>query len=475
LIDEINILWSLSRKAFNQLRIFNHVRELSYGAITALGRRSIAGVITACGKQFTDWSSTYRIFRDKRIRIEVLFDVIRGRVMEELEPEQMILAHMDDTIIKKTGKKVSGTAWRRDPLGPAFHTNFIWGQRFLQVSMALPSQKENCQSRAIPIDFHHCPTVKKLPRQANAEQIKTYKEEQRIAKLSKQGSLRIKALRDKLDMDGAQERELTLSVDGSYTNATVLKSLPERVTLIGRIRKDAKLHQLPEEQPLKGRKKVYGEPIQTPEQIRQDETIPWQEVRAFAAQKSHVFDIKVVKHVKWRAGGERHTFQLIVIRPLAYRLTKESGLLYRQPAYIICTDVEMDITKLLQAYLWRWEIEVNLRDEKTDYGCGQSQVRHPESVKNFPAFMVAIYSFVHLAAHRCCKSRDESILPRPSWYNANTTQRLTTSEIINLFRAQHWFKNAAGNFSGFIKNIHKMKSLKNNTNPLLAAVLYARK
>lgn len=475
MIDEFNVLWSLSHKAFKQQRIFKRVRELSYGAITALGRRSIAGVITACGKQFNDWSSTYRLFRDTRIHTEILFDVIRGRVMEELKPDQMILAHMDDTIIKKTGKKVFGTAWRRDPLGPPFRTNFIWGQRFLQVSMALPSQKENCQSRAIPIDFHHCPTIKKLSKQASEEQTKIYKEEQRIAKLSKQGSLRITALRDKLDMEGAQARELTMSVDGSYTNATVLKSLPKRVTLIGRIRKDAKLYALPEEQSAKGRKKVYGERIQTPEQIRQDQSIPWQEVRAFAAQKPHVFDIKVVKRIRWRAGGERHTFQLIVIRPLAYRLTNGSQLLYRQPAYIICTDVEMDITKLLQAYLWRWEIEVNLRDEKTDCGCGQSQVRHPESVKNFPAFMVALYSFVHLSAHRCYKSRDESILPRPKWYNAQATQRLTTSEIINLFRAQHWFKNAAGYFSGFIKNEHKMKSLQNNTNPLLAAVLYARK
>jgi hypothetical protein len=45
----------------------------------------------------------------------------------------MLIAHMDDTILKKTGKKISGTSWRRDPLGPPFQNNFIWGQRFLQI------------------------------------------------------------------------------------------------------------------------------------------------------------------------------------------------------------------------------------------------------------------------------------------------------------------------------------------------------
>jgi hypothetical protein len=49
-----------------------------------------------------------------------------------------------------------------------------------------------------------------------------------------------------LNLSGAKERQLLLSVDSSYTNETVLKKLPEKVTLIGRIRKDVTLHFLPE-------------------------------------------------------------------------------------------------------------------------------------------------------------------------------------------------------------------------------------
>ncbi|MEQ6121462.1 hypothetical protein AAOP42_18150, partial [Reichenbachiella sp. MALMAid0571] len=58
---------------------------------------------------------------------------------------------------------------------------------------------------------------------------------------SLQGSLKIKALRDKLDQQDHQHRSLCINVDGSYTNSTVLKNLPERTILIGRIRKDSKL------------------------------------------------------------------------------------------------------------------------------------------------------------------------------------------------------------------------------------------
>ena len=60
-MDEFNKLWALSRTAFKQQRTFDRVRQLAYGAITCLGRHTISGVITACGRQFLDWSSAYRV------------------------------------------------------------------------------------------------------------------------------------------------------------------------------------------------------------------------------------------------------------------------------------------------------------------------------------------------------------------------------------------------------------------------------
>ena len=150
-------------------------------------------------------------------------------------------------------------------------------------------------------------------------------------------------------------------------------------------------------------------------------------------------------------------------------------MLYRQPAYLICTDCKLTLDKLLQAYLWRWEIEVNFRDEKTLLGCGQSQVRTEKAVKNLPAFMIAMYSFIHLAAHRACKERNESILPRPKWYPAKPEQRITSSEIVNLFRVQSWIKETKTNFSSFLKKQHEHRSLGKVIYPLSAAIFYARK
>ncbi|MEA2105451.1 MAG: hypothetical protein U9P82_01820 [Bacteroidota bacterium] len=203
-----------------------------------------------------------------------------------------------------------------------------------------------------------------------------------------------------MDDQGAKERELYLSVDGSFTNSNVLKNLPDRVTIIGRIRKDTRLHKIPEKSNSTGRKRVYGERIPTPEEIRKSEDIQWQQVKGWAAGREHTFNVKIVKDLRWESAGGKHNLQLVVIRPLRYRLTKSSKLLYKAPAYLICTDNNLDIEKLLQAYLWRWEIEVNFRDEKTLLGSGKAQVRNEQSSANVPGFIAAIYSYLLIAAHK---------------------------------------------------------------------------
>lgn len=111
--------------------------------------------------------------------------------------------------------------------------------------MALPQGQGTSQSRAIPVDFHHCPTAKKPRKSSGESQWDAYKEKRKQMKLSVQGVNRIKLLRGQLDQEGYANKELFLCVDGSYSNGIVLKSLPERTTLIGRIRKDTKLYEFP--------------------------------------------------------------------------------------------------------------------------------------------------------------------------------------------------------------------------------------
>jgi hypothetical protein len=444
-----------------------------YGELTCLGRHTITGMLTASGNQFTDWSGAYRLFSKQRVDISKIMNVLRSNVLQEADSLPYVVTHMDDTVIKKTGKHIPGTAWRRDPLGPPFQTNFIWGQRFIQMSVALPHQGQIGQSRAIPVDFHHCPTVARPQKTAEKEQWQAYREEKKIAKLSRQGSDRITLLRKALDDRGYKDKELVVGVDGSYSNKEVLKKLPQKTTLIGRIRKDTKLYELPQVQSGSGRKRVYGVQLPTPEEIRQSDQFSWQQEQAWAAGKTHKFDLKIVRDVRWRSAGPQN-LTLIVIRPLGYRLSKKSKILYREPAYLICTETNLDIKDILQAYLWRWEIEVDFREEKTLLGCGQAQVRNPNSSESLPAFVAAMYGLLHLASHRATANPNTVLLPRPKWYQKKDTDRITTGDLLNNLRAQLWAKATNLNFSDFVNKQISIQSLRNKSELSNTAAFYMR-
>lgn len=84
--------------------------------------------------------------------------------------------------------------------------------------------------------------------------------------------------------------------------------------------------------------------------------------------------------------------RLVIIRPVGFRLRKGARLAYTQPAYLICTDPELPLQDILEEYVWRWDIELNHRDEKTILGVGQARVRNPNSAQSVPAMAVAAYS-----------------------------------------------------------------------------------
>lgn len=416
----------------------------------ALGRHTLTGVLCASGRQFEDWTSAYRLFSANRMDADGLFTPAIDEVVARRAESEPLYVMMDDTIVRKRGRHIPGTRWMRDPLGPAFHTNFVWGQRYLQMSAALPDDDIDGRARGIPIGFWHAPSPKKPRKDASEEHWKEYREVKKRTRVSVLGAQRLSELHESMP-----DRRIVCATDGAFTNKAMLRTLPDNTVFIGRIRKDARLSEKPEVTPGRGRRRFYGKDIATPEEIRQDDTIPWQKVQAFATDKVHDFCVKVVRDVRWRASGEKDLL-LVVIRPLAYRPKKGGGLLYRQPGYLICTEPAMPLEKILQAYLWRWEIELNFRDEKTVMGVGQAQVRNENSVESVPALQVAAYSFLLLAV--TAKEVEESYLPSRVWYPKEPHDRCTTQRALALFRSQFWKIPALENKTDFVSSLDEARS-----------------
>jgi len=466
-------LWSRTRPAFSEDRLFERARRLALSSLVCLGRRTVAGMLAAGGRAFCDWSADYRLFERSRLEARALFAPARRELCSWLGPAAPLSVMLDDTLLRKAGRKVHGAQHFRDPLGPKFHLNLAWSQRFLQLSAALPDPLVQGRARGVPIALRHCPLPRKPGPKASEERLAEHRQERQAARLGLAAAEELRLLRGELDQDGQAARRVICSGDGGHTNKTLLRELPERTAFIGRIRKDARLFAPPDpaHRLARGRRPCYGKALPTPEAMRKDDAIAWQSVRAFAAGKEHDFKVKSVGPLRWRAAGARD-LQLVVIAPLGYRLRAGSPLLFREPAYLICTAPELALAELLQNYLWRWQIEVNFREEKTALGLGEAQVRTEAAAASVPALQAAAYATLLLAVHRACPRAKDSPLPAPLWQKPKADERLSTAKALGLLRAELWGA-AIAHFSAFAPRLHLRREAREIHSALPAALSLA--
>ena len=434
LLTELLALLQLFRSVFSQQRVFVRVRRQALGVLCALGSRTVARVLAAMGRDQCDWSTEYRLFSRSPWESRALFRPVVAAALPFAGPaSEPLIGAGDFTHLPKTGKHIPQVTCLRDPMSPAFHTNLIYGLRFLQVTLLCPFRQEHPElpARSVPVRFEAVPVVRKPGPKATEEEWKEYRATTKKRPTSQKARAVIEEFRADLDAAGAAARTLLMTLDGSFCNQVLMEKPIARVELLCRCRKDAVLC-LPAQ---KGEKGFYSKKTFTPEAVRQDESIPWQTLALYYGGQAHTLRYKEVKILHWRKGGRRRTLRLLVLAPTPYRLHAAGRLLYRQPAYLLTTDLETAARPLIIAYLDRWQIEVNHREEKSTLGVGDAQVRHPDSVPKQPAFVVAIYSMLLLAALKAYgPTRTQDYLPPPKWGRGGA--RPSCLDILRLLRAQ---------------------------------------
>jgi hypothetical protein len=203
------------------------------------------------------------------------------------------------------------------------------------------------------------------------------------------------------------------------------------VVLIARARKDASLcFRAPE-----GDRRFYSQDKFTPDQLRLDDSLPWQITKIFYGGQRRKVRYKEVADVLWQGGARKRPLPLFVIAATPYRKRKGGKLYYRHPAFLLTTLREGSTRQLLQMYFDRWQIEVNHRDEKDTLGVGQAQVWNPVSVPKQPALVVASYSALLLAALKAFgPGRGEAYAALPKW--RSSAKRPSCLDLATLLRKE---------------------------------------
>lgn len=412
-----------------------HAIKAAFGFLCGMGTTTITRVIRFHNEDQRDWTAMYKFFSESPWKEQELFDHVVPQLMEKgYVSGKYIRMAWDDTGVPRSGRKVRSAGWMRDPMGPAFHVNLVWGQRYLQGSVLVPLYEHDGESspRSIPTRFVEAPAVKKPGKGASEEKLAEYKEAKKRHRLSLVGLEQFKEIREQFDQQGMEDKVIIHATDASYMNRTTLAEELDRAVLLGRTRKDACLCYPAAE----GGRRVYAKEKFSPEAVAKDESIPWRKTTIFHGGKYREIDYKEVTGVLWQRAGKRRPLRLLVIRPVPYRKTKTGRKYYRERAYLLCTDETIPAEELLQTYFDRWQIEYNHRDEKNVLGVGQAQVWAEESVRRVPTFIVACYSWMLVTAlEQYGPRREEAVYePLPLW--RRKTRRPSCRDMIDVLRRE---------------------------------------
>lgn len=416
---------------FPQERTFKKALRQSIGGLVCFGRRTISRIIWTNGGQNRGWASEYFLHSRCRWDPQKLFSPILKQGLPWCSGNYVGVA-VDDTRLHKTGRMIQQAFFQRDPLSPPFHVNLMLGLRFLQASLLVPLHKcSTVGTRALPVRFQEASRVKRPGRKATSEEWKQYRIATRLHNLSQQFVAMAGELRQALDQSGAGLKTLLLAVDGSFCNRTVFAMVRKGVEMIARARKDAVLcFRAPT-----GSRRFYDVHKFTPEQVRKDESIPWKETKIFYGGKRRRVRYKLLSDLLWQGGARKRTLRLLVVAPTPYRKRKSGRMYYRNPAYLLTTDLKGHAHTLLQIYFDRWQIEVNHREEKDTLGVGQAQLWNFFSVPKQPVLAVASYSALLLASLLAFGAeRGSAYAPLPRW--RRNARRPSCLDLITLLRKE---------------------------------------
>ena len=121
--------------------------------------------------------------------------------------------------------------------------------------------------------------------------------------------------------------------------------------------------------------------------------------------------------------------------PTPYHKRKSAKIYYRQPAYLLTTDLRHSAPQLLQIYFDRWQIEVNHRDEKDTLGVGQAPLWNINAVPKQPVLVVTAYSALLLASLQAFGTERTQAYPAlPRW--RRKAHRPSCLDLVTLLRKE---------------------------------------
>jgi hypothetical protein len=364
---------------------FGVFSTLLCGWVIAPGRRTITAMICAGDPEGRRSHDTYhRLVRCARWSTELLWRGLVVLMVERFSPTGAVPILIDDTLFKKTGRRVEGTGIFRDAVrSTRSKVVYALGLNLVVATLRVNAPWGGCPI-ALPVSL----------------------------RLHKKGGPSTVALAGEMMRQLAgwlPERSFELCCDGAY--ATLIgRGLPN-ATVTSRMRRDAALYEsAPPRTGQRGRPRQRGARLETPEAM--SERLPDDdfELIEYDCRGRTVCALVWSTRVLWFHVDKKRLVTLVIVRD-------PEGIMHDD--FFVTDDEEATDAEIVARYSGRWAIEVTNREVKQCLGAEDPQswkYQGPERAANLSLWLYSAIWTWHITTN----GAQATWTVRP-WYQTKAT------------------------------------------------------
>lgn len=394
---------------------WRHVQVLIIGAILCQGARRVSTILRVMGlSQVRRFEKYHRVLNRAKWNSVIGSKILLGLLLQLLPSSYPLLIVVDDTIERRSGKKIKAKGCYRDACRSTEAVVVTcFGLKWVCFMLIVPLPW--CQ-RPWALPFMTILAPSKKSNEARGRRHKTSIDWTIIA---------VRVISRWL------KRSFVLIGDGGFACIRLGHACKKQnVVLLSRLRLDAALYDLPPS-PIKGqlgRHREKGERVTTLKVLSADTSQAWQEseITWYGNEKKSVRTLTGVN--LWYSAGEKPLLirWVLVIQPGA-----------DQAEAFFSTDLNAAPDDIINYFVLRWNVEVTFEESRAHLGIETQRQWSDKAIARTTPCLMALFSLVCLFTIDMMKNQTLPVLST-AWYNKKSDA--TFSDIMAYVRRSIWAK-----------------------------------
>jgi hypothetical protein len=388
------------------------VLVLIAGAILAPGRRTVTSALSIMGlREIATFTTFHRVLNRNRWAPRDLARRLLHQLVETFVPAGPVVIAIDETIERRWGARIKARGIYRDPVRSS-HGHFVRasGLRWISLMLLAPIPWAG-RVWALPFLTVLAPSERYAHERRQRHKLLTDWARQMLLQVAR----------------WLPERQIIVVADMSYAAIELLEAVRRHLTVVTRLRLDARLFDPPPVRPpgQKGRPRVSGPLQPTLAQRLSDPTTRWRRITVTHWYGGQDRQLAMTSGTAlWYHPGKSVPIRWVLVRDLAGEF---------EPQALLCTDLTANPVDVLRWFVRRWSVEVTFAEVRRHLGVETQRQWSDRAIARTTPALLGLFSLVTVWAGEVL---NEGWKPRrAAWY---AKSHLTFSDVLAAVRAKLW-------------------------------------